>query len=109
MSCLLLPRPRMAWVLAAVVLLAAGTGGMLFAPASALLSDGAEDAGLPQGIVFGLFNLAWAGGMVAGALGGAWLADVTSDALPYSVVAVLAVVTLGALARRRPRVRAVGG
>jgi len=106
-SCLLLPRPQVAWVLAAVVLLAAGTGGMLFAPASALLSDGAEDAGLPQGIVFGLFNLAWAGGMVAGAVGGAWLADFTSDALPYSVVAALAVVTLGALARRRPRARAV--
>jgi len=39
-------------------------------------------------------------------VGGAWLADFTSDALPYSVVAVLAVVTLGALARRRPRARA---
>jgi MFS family permease len=100
-SSFLLPRPQLAWLLAAVVVLAAGTGGMLFAPASALLSDGAEDAGLPQGIVFGLFNLAWAGGMVAGAAGGAWLADVTVDTVPYVVVAVLAVASLAALSARR--------
>jgi MFS family permease len=74
---------------------------MLFAPASALLSDGAEDAGLPQGIVFGLFNLAWAGGQVAGAAGGAWLADATVDAVPYLVVAVLSAVSVAALSRRR--------
>jgi MFS family permease len=102
---LLLPRPQDALVLAVVVLLAAGTGGVLFAPASALLSDGADDAGLPQGIVFGLFNLAWAGGQVAGAAGGAWLADATTDAVPYLVVAVLAVASLAALTRRRPRAR----
>ena len=100
-SSLLLPRPQAAWLLAAVVLLSAGTGGMLFAPASALLSDGAEDAGLPQGIVFGLFNLAWAGGQVAGAAGGAWLADATVDAVPYLVVAVLSAVSVAALSRRR--------
>jgi MFS family permease len=113
-SSVLLPRPHVPWLLAAVVLLAACTGGMLFAPASALLSDGAEDAGLPQGIVFGLFNLAWAGGQVGGAAGGAWLADATTDAVPYLVVAVLAVVSLGALARRRragplPRTAPVAG
>jgi MFS family permease len=99
--CLLLPQPRVAWLLAAVVFLAAAAGGMLFAPAGAMLSDGAEDAGLPQGIVFGLFNLAWAGGQVGGAAGGAWLAQATADAVPYLVVAVLAVVTLAALSRGR--------
>jgi predicted MFS family arabinose efflux permease len=102
-SSLLLPRPQAAWLLAAVVLLAAGTGGMLFAPASALLSHGADDAGLPQGIVFGLFNLAWAGGQVAGAAGGGWLADATMDMVPYLVVAVLAVASLAVLSGRSPR------
>jgi MFS family permease len=104
-SSLLLPRPQVARLLAAVVLLSAGTGGMLFAPASALLSDGAEDAALPQGIVFGLFNLAWAGGQVAGAARGAWLPDATIETVPYSVIAVLAVASLAALSRRRPRPR----
>jgi MFS family permease len=108
-SSFLLPRPQVAWLLAGVVLLAAATGGMLFAPASALLSDGADDAGLPQGIVFGLFNLAWAGGQVAGAAGGAWLADATVDAVPYLVVAALAVASLAALTRRRPKSRTSPG
>ncbi len=53
--------------------------------------------------MFGLFNLAWAGGQVAGAAGGARVADATSDAVPYLVVGVLALVTLVALyVRRRP-------
>jgi MFS family permease len=105
-AALVLPLPQTGWLLAAAVLFAAVTGGMLFAPASALLSLGAEDAALPQGIVFGLFNLAWAGGQVAGAAGGARLADATSDAVPYLVVAVLAVLSLAALSARRTRLTA---
>ena len=103
LACVLLPRPDTGWLVAAIVVFAAAVGGMLFAPAGALLSEGAEHAGLPQGIVFGLFNLAWAGGQVAGAAGGARVADATSDAVPYLVVGVLALVTLVALyVRRRP-------
>jgi MFS family permease len=98
-AALVLPRPEQGWLVGVVVVLAAATAGMLFAPASSLLSDGAEDAGLSQGLVFGLFNLAWAGGMVAGAAGGARLADVTSDVVPYLTVAALAVVTLAGLVR----------
>jgi DHA1 family multidrug resistance protein-like MFS transporter len=105
-ACVLLPRPHTAWLLGAVVVFAAAVGGMLFAPAGALLSEGAEHAALPQGIVFGLFNLAWAGGQVAGAAGGARVADATTDTVPYLVVGVLALVTLAGLSvlarRRRP-------
>ncbi len=96
-AALLLPRPQVVWLLGAAVVVAAGTAGMLFAPASSLLSHGAEDAGLPQGVVFGLFNFAWAGGVMAGAAGGAALAEVTSDEVPYLTVAVLALVSLLAL------------
>jgi predicted MFS family arabinose efflux permease len=98
-AALLLPRPQLPWLVGAVAVLAAATGGMLFAPASSLLSHGAEDAGLPQGLVFGLFNFAWAGGMVAGAAGGAALADATSDDVPYLTVVVLALASLLALRR----------
>ncbi len=104
-AALLLPLPQSVWLLGVTVVFAASVGGMLFAPASALLSDGAEAAGLPQGIVFGLFNLAWAGGQVAGAAGGARLADATRDAVPYLVVAVLAVASLVALFSARSRGR----
>ncbi|MEV6487116.1 hypothetical protein AB0M20_00555 [Actinoplanes sp. NPDC051633] len=48
----------MAGLLVVVVIFAAAVGGKLMTPASALLSDGAEAAGLPQGLAFGLFHLA---------------------------------------------------
>ena len=51
------PRP-----LAYVPLLIAASGayGVLFTPAFALIADGAERSGLPQGMAFGLMNAAWA-------------------------------------------------
>ena len=105
MACVLLPRPQPVAPRPPSVVFAAAVGGMLFAPAAALLSDGAEAAGLPQGIVFGLFNLAWAGGQVAGAAGGARVADATTDSVPYLVVGVLAVASLVALFSARSRGR----
>jgi MFS family permease len=99
-ACLALPRPDVVWAVSATAIFAAAVGGLLYTPASALLSDGAEAAGLPQGLVFGLWNLVWAGGQIGGAAGGARLADATNDTVPYLVVAVLAVCTVIAL--RRP-------
>jgi MFS family permease len=101
-ACLALPVSRRAWVLAVVVVAGAAVAGMILTPASALLADGAEAAGLAQGVVFGLFNLAWAIGQVLGSAGGARLADATSDAVPYLVVAGLCAVTLLALTFARP-------
>lgn len=97
--CLLLPLPGSAGPLALVVILAALVTSVVWAPASAMISDGAEAAGLPQGIAFGLFNLAWAGGQVGGAAGSAALADATSDTVPYLVIAASAAVTLAVLVR----------
>ena len=82
-TAVLMPLPQRPWLLAAVVVAGATFSGVLLTPASALLSDGAESAGAPQGLVFGLFNLAWAIGQVVGSAGGARLADATSDAVPY--------------------------
>jgi MFS family permease len=107
-GCLALPVPQHAWLLGVVVVAGAAVAGMLLTPASALLSDGADEAGLAQGIVFGLFNLAWGVGQVLGSAGGARLADATSDTVPYLVVAGLTVVTLLGLSvsLRRPPARA---
>jgi MFS family permease len=101
MACFLLPLPDVAWLLAALVVGAAAIAGMLWAPAMALLSDGADTAGLAQGVAFGLVNLAWAGGQVGGSTGGARLADATSDAVPYVVLAALCAMTLTVLLRPR--------
>jgi MFS family permease len=77
------------------VLIASGiTFGAFWAPAMALLSDGAERMGLAQGLAFGLMNAAWGGGNALGPpLGGA-LADAAGDALPYGLAAAVCAGTL---------------
>ena len=85
-----------------VVLLAVGmpSYGALFAPATALLSAGADQMGLHQGLAFGLANLAWASGQaVAASLSGA-LAQATSDFVPYALLAAILLGTLAAARRR---------
>jgi MFS family permease len=78
-----------------VLLIAAAVSfGAFWAPAMALLSDGAERIGLAQGLAFGLMNAAWgAGNWVGPSLGGA-LADVAGDALPYALMALVCLATL---------------
>jgi predicted MFS family arabinose efflux permease len=104
-AALLLPFQQQPWLIAAVVVAGATASGVLLTPASAMLSDGAESAGAPQGLVFGLFNLAWAIGQVVGSAGGARLADATTDAVPYVIIACLVALTLGGLARLRVSAR----
>jgi len=86
-----------------VVLLVATavTFGAFWAPAMALLADGAERMGLAQGLAFGLLNASWgAGNSVGPPLGGA-LADLGGDALPYALLALVCAVTLLAVSRGR--------
>jgi MFS family permease len=85
--------------------------GTLFAPASALLSAGAQRAGLHQGIAFGLANLAWASGQAIAAAAAGALAQATSDLVPYALLAAACLATLvtlqvGATRRSRQQQRA---
>jgi MFS family permease len=102
----LLPWPGSAWLLAILIVLAAPAIGILYAPAMAMLSDGAEAFGIAQGFAFALVNLAWATGQTIGAAGSARLADVAGDRLPYLLLAGVCAATLAvlvtALRRRRP-------
>ncbi len=75
--------------------------GTLFAPAMALLSEGAHLRGLDQGLAFGLGTLAWAIGQAIGAVGGGTLAQATTDLVPYCLLATACVVTLTVI-RLRP-------
>src|SRR5262249_24854909 len=61
------PRP-LAYV--PLVILAGGAYGALFTPAFALIAEGAERVGLPQGMAFGLMNAAWALGALVGPVAG---------------------------------------
>jgi len=76
--------------------------GTLFTPASALVAAGAEGLGLNQGIAFALSNLTWAAGQSIAASASGALAEATSDLVPFSLLAVACLATLGAI-RRFPR------
>jgi MFS family permease len=57
--------------------------GVLFTPAFALIADGAERAGLAQGMAFGFMNAAWAVGAVTGPAAGGAIARATGDWMPF--------------------------
>lgn len=102
----LMPLPEVAWTLAVVTILGCVVTGAINTPAMTLLSDGVEAAGLDQGFGFALMNLVWAGGQVAGAIGGGALAAGSGDAAVYLLLAGLCAATLAAVAvaGRRARV-----
>jgi predicted MFS family arabinose efflux permease len=97
--------PDTAEVLAVVVIFAAGLLGILWVPAGLLLTSGAERIGLDSAFAFAFFNLGWAGGFTVGAAGGGALAEVSSDAVPYLLLAAAYAVSLAAAGAARYRGR----
>jgi MFS family permease len=89
----LLPLPRVVPLLVLLVMIVAPLLGMLWSPAMALLSDGAEARGLDPALGFGLSNMSWGIGAAIGASGGGALADATGDAVPYLLLSAAAVAT----------------
>jgi MFS family permease len=86
---------------------AGGAYGVLFTPAFALIAEGAEQSGLPQGMAFGLMNAAWAlGGLIGPAAGGA-VAATSGDVLPFLLAAGFCATALAAIRRARQRTAAV--
>ena len=73
--------------------------GAFWAPAMSMASDEAERIGLDYAFGFTLVNLAWAPAQLAGAAGGGALAEATSDAVPYLLLAGVFGLTLAALWR----------
>jgi MFS family permease len=96
---LLLPLPTTPALLFILIVMADPVFGASYPPAGAMISDGAERAGLDQGYAFALFNLAWGMGQVAGDAGSAGLAQASSDAVPYALLALLCVATLALISR----------
>jgi MFS family permease len=97
------PRPL---AYAPLVVLAGGAYGALFTPAFALIADGAERTGLPQGMAFGLMNAAWAMGALVGPAAGGAVAAATGDVVPFLVSAVFCAAALAAVRRARHRTTA---
>jgi MFS family permease len=80
-----------------LITVGASVYGILFTPAFALLADGAERTGLPQGMAFGLMNAAWATGALVGPAAGGAIAAATGDVVPFLVCAGLCAAGLALL------------
>jgi predicted MFS family arabinose efflux permease len=94
--------PETPFALAVVVVGVSGLLGVLWVPAMGLLTGGADTIGLDHGFAFAYFNLAWASGFTIGSFAGGSLAEVSTDAVAYSAVAVLYAVSAAyALTRGR--------
>ena len=70
-----------------------------------LCTRGADELGIGHGVVNGIMNLAWSGGLIVGQIGGGVLAQTVSDEAAYAaagiVIAGLLVVTV-TCGNRRP-------
>lgn len=107
---LLAPVLAPAPLLIALLIVGMPAFGTLFTPAMTLVSAGADKLQLNQGLAFGLGNLAWASGQGVGAAASGGIAQVTSDFVPYALLAAACLVTLVASGSRGRRLvgRAVG-
>ncbi len=84
-------------VLVGLLVIGLPSFGVLFVPASAMISEGADRRRLHQGLGFGLANLAWAAGQGLAAASSGALAQATDDALPFALLAAVFAVTALAL------------
>jgi MFS family permease len=101
MVALLAPTLASAWLLIPALILGMPSFGTLFTPAMTLVSEGAQDQHLEQGLAFGLGNLVWAAGQAVASSGGGALAQATSDLVPYVLLAAACLATLTLVRVRR--------
>ena len=87
------------WPLAVIFVLGLPFFDALMVPTMAAVSDGAEAAGLHQGLAFALVNFAWAGGMTVAAAGSGAIAEATGDWAPYLVLAAVCLASWAAAGR----------
>lgn len=97
--------PSSALMLGIVVIVAAPWIGILWSPAMAMLSDGAESSGVDQGLAFGIVNLGWGLGHTAGAIMVPAIADASNNDAAYGLLAVVTAATLVLLLIRRESVQ----
>ncbi len=100
----LVPWIDLRWPALLLVIAAGIAYGVFWVPGTALMSDGADRAGLDQGFGFALLNVAWAPANVLGAALGGVLIQAAGDAGGYLFAAAICLLTLGAL-----QLRAFGG
>lgn len=94
---LLAPVPASIALLGLIVVVVFLAMSLIWSPAMALLSDNGEAAGLDLAFASALVSLAWAGGQVFGGSVLTAVADATSDAFAYSLIAAAFAATFAVL------------
>ncbi|HVC71939.1 MAG TPA: MFS transporter [Acidimicrobiales bacterium] len=92
-----IPYVTPSWLLVVVLVVGLPSFGVLFVPASAMISEGADRRQLHQGLGFGLANLAWAAGQAVAAASSGALAQATVDAFPFFLLAAVFALTAAAV------------
>ena len=92
-----IPLVTPSWLLVVVLVVGLPSFGVLCVPASAMISEGADRRQLHQGLGFGLANLAWAAGQAVAAASSGALAQTTTDAFPFFLLAGVFAVTAAAV------------
>jgi hypothetical protein len=75
--------------------------GVLWTPGLILMGEGSDAGGFDHTYAFALMNLAWAAAQTIATAGGGALAHATSDAVPLTLVAAVALVTAATMTRVR--------
>ena len=75
--------------------------GVLWTPGLILMGEGSDAGGFDHTYAFALMNLAWAAAQTIATAGGGALAHATSDAVPLTLVAAVALVTAATMTRAR--------
>jgi len=83
-------------LIAALVVASGVAYGAYYTPGLALISHGAEVAGVAQGLAFGVMNACWGIGALIGPAAGGALAGAAGDSVPYLILAALCLATLAA-------------
>ncbi|HVG88224.1 MAG TPA: MFS transporter [Gaiellales bacterium] len=90
LACAVLVPPQLSALgLAALYIAGAPAISAQYAVSFPLAAEGAEEVGLPHGVVLGLINVCWGLGFTIGPAAGAAVAEATSDGVTYTLCAVI--------------------
>lgn len=89
------------WALAACIVVAVSTYGVVFSPSMALASHAYEERGVAQVFAFAFIGLMFASGFFVGSTLGGEVAHLAGDATAYALVASACLATAAMLASRR--------
>lgn len=100
-AAVILPHLGQPLVVAAWAVLAVAAWDIFWPPAISLLAHGADETRVEQTFAFAIQSMAWGPGAFLGSAGGGALAETAGDAAAWTAIAVVCVLSLPLVVRRR--------